>query len=116
MELSDLRREESRLVADVGARLERRGWQASAARSARLTMDATPGIENRIQLNIRIAAALGNIRMQPAVGVRHREISRLSALFFRLPASLPDTSPSAGLNVSELLPDCRVGWAGFHGP
>ncbi|MEU8347094.1 hypothetical protein AB0C74_35800 [Spirillospora sp. NPDC048832] len=96
---------ESRLIAALGARLERRGWQASAARPARLTRDARLEIEWQINLNVRIAAALGNIRMEPALGVRHREISRLSALFLGLPASLPATSPSVGVNLSELLPD-----------
>jgi hypothetical protein len=105
MDLSDLREIERQLVEEVSGELEQRGWTVTDARPALLVRNASSEIELQVRLNTDIKSSINRIRFVPALGARHKEISRLLARFQGLPESRPSASPSVGVNLSELLPD-----------
>lgn len=105
MDMPRLREVEHRLLLRMKSRLEEQGWAVSAAQPTLLTRNISTDVEFQIRLNSDIAASIDRVRILPALGVRHREISRLTALFFGLPTVPESVTPSAGLNLSDLLPD-----------
>lgn len=105
MDLSDLRRVESRRLASVQSRLLELGWTEIGARPPMLVKSVTEDIDLQIRLNSDIAESIARIRLLPSLGVRHREIDRLDALFAGVPETVGLDIATVGLNLIDVLPD-----------